>query len=55
MPPAWHPDRRLDYSSMEVHLFRKLPCARATDESEGDRAATNVGSRQSDANLKPTS
>jgi 16S rRNA (guanine966-N2)-methyltransferase len=23
MPPAWHPDRRLDYSSMEVHLFRK--------------------------------
>src|SRR5262249_2804826 len=25
VPPAWHPDRRLDYSSMEVHLFRKSP------------------------------
>jgi hypothetical protein len=23
MPPAWHPDRRIEYSSMEVHLFRK--------------------------------
>jgi 16S rRNA (guanine966-N2)-methyltransferase len=23
MPPAWQPDRRLEYSSMEVHLFRK--------------------------------
>jgi 16S rRNA (guanine966-N2)-methyltransferase len=23
VPPAWHPDRRLEYSSMEVHLFRK--------------------------------
>ena len=23
VPPAWQPDRRLDYSSMEVHLFRK--------------------------------
>ena len=25
MPPLWQPDRRLDYSSMEVHLFRKPP------------------------------
>jgi len=23
MPAAWQPDRRLEYSSMEVHLFRK--------------------------------
>jgi 16S rRNA (guanine966-N2)-methyltransferase len=23
MPPVWRPDRRLEYSSMEVHLFRK--------------------------------
>ncbi len=23
MPPAWQPGRRLEYSSMEVHLFRK--------------------------------
>lgn len=25
VPAVWHPDRRLDYSSMEVHLFRKQP------------------------------
>jgi 16S rRNA (guanine966-N2)-methyltransferase len=23
VPPAWQPDRRLNYSSMDVHLFRK--------------------------------
>jgi 16S rRNA (guanine966-N2)-methyltransferase len=23
VPPAWRPDRQLEYSSMEVHLFRK--------------------------------
>jgi 16S rRNA (guanine966-N2)-methyltransferase len=23
VPPVWQPDRRLEYSSMEVHLFRK--------------------------------
>src|SRR5262249_10508687 len=23
VPPAWHPDRLLNYSSMDVHLFRK--------------------------------
>ncbi len=23
VPPEWHPDRRLNYSSMDVHLFRK--------------------------------
>ncbi len=23
VPPVWHADRRLEYSSMEVHLFRK--------------------------------
>lgn len=23
IPPVWRPDRRLEYSSMEVHLFRK--------------------------------
>ena len=25
MPDVWRPDRRLEYSSMEVHLFRKPP------------------------------
>lgn len=25
VPAVWQPDRRLDYSSMEVHLFRKRP------------------------------
>jgi hypothetical protein len=25
VPAVWHPDRRLDFSSMEVHLFRKQP------------------------------
>lgn len=33
MPAAWQPDRRLEFSSMEVHLFRKVPPAPASEAS----------------------
>jgi len=34
VPPVWRPERRLDYSSMEVHLFRKAPAAGDTPPEE---------------------
>src|SRR5579872_6224852 len=31
MPAIWQPDRRLEFSSMEVHLFRKAPAVPAPE------------------------
>jgi hypothetical protein len=39
VPSVWQPERRLDYSSMEVHLFRKAPAAEETPEGSGSAGA----------------
>jgi 16S rRNA (guanine966-N2)-methyltransferase len=37
IPPVWQAERRLEYSSMEVHLFRKAANQAGSDEHEMDR------------------
>jgi 16S rRNA (guanine966-N2)-methyltransferase len=43
LPDAWQPERKLDYSRMEVHWFRKQP--RRTDDTPAEVEATADASR----------
>jgi len=51
IPPVWQSERRLDYSSMEVHLFRKSPVQ--TNPSPGsDRNQTENGKTADNADTR---
>lgn len=45
MPPEWEFDRRLDYSTMVIHWFRRLPIEPA-EPTEEEEAPTNQGTTE---------